>query len=137
MNHKVLIPKVLDPKIECQFTADQKALRQKAFIYLSDPGIYVGQFVLIDKPKPVTILLTGQSKYHGVKINSSGSNWLAFTEVKGIQECIGTFDCERMAAIIYDFFQIQIAGLEALTNFRYKKSMVLAILMQPNLSLLT
>ena len=59
MNHKVLIPKVLDPKIECQFTADQKALRQKAFLYLSDPGIYVGQFVLIDKPKPVTILLAG------------------------------------------------------------------------------
>ena len=63
----------------------------------------------------------------------NGSKYQVITFHQKVRYYLGSFFNEIVAAIMLDFWQIQMHGLAGKTNFRYNKAMVIAILLQPNI----
>ena len=71
------------------------------------------------KPNSVT--------YIGVSANS-GTKWQIRHAREGFQRSIGTVGDEISAAILADIFVLQCKGIQARTNFDYRKSDLIKIL---------
>ena len=63
----------------------------------------------------------------GVSANS-GTKWQIRHAREGFQRSIGTVDDEIAAAILADIFVLQCKGIQARTNFDYKKYDIIKIL---------
>ena len=72
------------------------------------------------------------TNFRGVSKNGR-CNWQILTMIDGEKVYVGTVDNIYKAAIIYDIVSIQTKGHKAKTNFLYRKSELLAILMLNNL----
>ena len=71
------------------------------------------------------------SKFRGVSLNGEKFQVITYNSKK--IDYLGSFHDEKLAAVIFDIWQIQMYDLKGKTNFQYTKSMVMAIFLQPNL----
>ena len=68
-----------------------------------------------------------ESEYRGVARNCK-SAWQVLCQLERKQEFIWTFEDKKVAAIIFDMFQIQYKGRKARTNFNYSLKDIFAIM---------
>jgi len=84
---------------------------------MSDDKVPADKIVLVEKApknKRVTTQDRG-SNFRGVSVN--GRKYQVITFNTKVRYYLGTFEDETVAAIIFDFWQIQMYGLKGKTNF--------------------
>ena len=65
------------------------------------------------------------SKYRGVTKNRK--KWQAYIWINKKNTYLGSYRCEKIAALIYDFMAIKKSGIKAKTNFTYNMRQIMEI----------
>ena len=102
---------------------DQKV--QDVYLWIKDKSLtfiqgYAQNRTLHDTPKGRGSLYVGVSK--------NGSNWQVLINQGNQKKYIGTFSCEKEAAINYDFYSICLHMSKAKTNFTYNSDLILELM---------
>ena len=91
--------------------------------------IFINKYLYESQNKEKTIKKSPAirgSKYRGISKN--GNKWQTIVTFKKINEYVGVFETEEIAARIYDIVSIKNRGIKAKTNFKYDISQIQKII---------
>ena len=102
---------------------DQKV--QDVYLWIKDKSLQFIQGCAQNRTLHDTLKGRGS---HYVGVSKNGSNWQVLINQGNQKKYIGTFSCEKEAAINYDFYSICLHMSKAKTNFTYNSDLILELM---------